>query len=72
MKKHFPVVLFTDTLEDRWVNGQKTDKLAHNLLIKMADKILVVLDPINNKQLVKIGKLLDENIVGLISESNIN
>ena len=49
MKKHFPVVLFTDTLEDRWVNGLITDKLAHNLLIKMADKILVVLDPINNK-----------------------
>ena len=48
-KKHFPAVLFTDTLEERWVNGLKTDKLAHSLLIKMGNKILVVLDPLNNK-----------------------
>ena len=47
--KHFSAVLFTDILEERIVNGKKIDKLAHNLITKMADEILIVLDPVGKK-----------------------
>lgn len=47
--KHFSAVLFTDVLEERILNGKKIDKLAHGLITKMADEILIVLDPVGKK-----------------------
>lgn len=48
-KQHYPVVLFTDVLEERSINGLLSDKLAHNLLAILKNRILVVLDPLGER-----------------------
>ena len=47
--KNFQAVLFTDTLEERVIDGLIQDKISHNLLILLQNKSLVILDPIARK-----------------------
>ena len=49
VKKNFQVVLFTDVLEERIVEGLIKDKIAGNLLKITQNQSLVVLDPGTNK-----------------------
>ena len=49
VKKNFQVVLFTDVLEERIVDGLIKDKIAGNLLKITQNQSLVVLDPGTNK-----------------------
>ena len=45
----YSAVLFTDTLEERTIDGLITDKISHNILMIMQNQILVVLDPIGER-----------------------
>jgi len=48
-KKQFSAVLFTDAMEERIVDGEITDKIAHNLLNFFGENILVVTNFLGKK-----------------------
>ena len=48
-KNDYSAILFTDTLEERTIDGLISDKIAHNILMIMQNHILVVLDPLGER-----------------------